>query len=178
MLSSKGTRRLIVTVKALSAALFWLTPLTLLGFWAYLPALLPGFPQLSAYVADPSKLTPAVQFMGFCISMLPAGIFMYAMRRLYRLFSAYQRGDIFSRQNAGHLFAVAVSLLALTVAKPVASTLLSVALSWRNPEGQRMLSISLGSHDLELLLVALVFLTISLVMREAHRLDEENKSFI
>lgn len=98
--------------------------------------------------------------------------------QLWALFGEYLRGAVFSARALRCLNRCAWLLLALSLAQPLSQALMSVAISWDNPPGQRVLMVTLTSNDYALVLGALVFIAIARVMTEAARLAEENEGFV
>ena len=112
------------------------------------------------------------------LSLLPVGLGLLVMWQLWSLFGEYSQGRIFSLRALGALRRLGLSLLALFAMRPVVGALLSVALSWDRPRGQRVISLSLGSEDYMLLLLALLLLALARVMQESARVAEENDGFV
>lgn len=98
--------------------------------------------------------------------------------QLWRLFGCYRQGQVFSATALHHLQRFGWGMVLLAVAEPLSRTAASVVLTLDNPPGQRMLVVTLGSHDYTLGLLALVFVAIARVMAEAARAAEENAQFV
>lgn len=98
--------------------------------------------------------------------------------QLWALFGEYLRGAVFSARALQCLNRFAWLLLALSFTQPLSQALMSVAVSWDNPPGQRVLMVHLSSNDYALALGALVFIAIARVMTEAARVAEENEGFV
>lgn len=96
----------------------------------------------------------------------------------WRLFGAYRHGDVFGPQPLHHLQRMGWLLVTLAVTQPLTRSLGSVAVTWDNPPGQRMLVVSLGTHDYALLLAALVWLALARVMAEAARVAQDHAQIV
>jgi hypothetical protein len=107
--------------------------------------------------------------------MALAGIVLW---QLWRLFGRYRQGDVFGPQALRHMRGLGWSMVGLALAQPLLRALMSVAISWGNPPGKRMLQLTVGSNDYALLLLALVLVALGRVMAEAARVAEENEGFI
>ena len=116
--------------------------------------------------------------LGFLVSMVPAGVLIYGLARLRRLFRLYEVGDIFSADAARCLrqFAVAVMLQALL--RPITGAALSVIMTFHNPPGERMLSLTIGSGEFAALLLGGLLLVIAWIMGEGARMADENRLFV
>jgi hypothetical protein len=123
-------------------------------------------------------LTLAVRARMAIVSLLPVGIGMALLWQLWSLFGEYLRGNVFGSRALGCFRRFASLLFALSLAQPLAHALMSVAVSWDNPPGQRQLAVALSSNDYALVLGALVFMAIARVMTEAARVAEENEGFV
>jgi hypothetical protein len=98
--------------------------------------------------------------------------------QLWHLFGRYRQGDVFGPLALLHVRRLGWSMVALAVAQPVLRALMSVAISWGNPPGKRMLQLTVGSNDYALLLLALVLVALARVMNEAARVADENEGFV
>jgi Protein of unknown function (DUF2975) len=158
----------------LGTALMWFTPLAL--------ALEPQW-LLGAGLGESTGLhwrieTPAQRLRAVLVSLLPAMAGQYALWHLWRLIGRYAQGDVFGPPAMAALDRFARGLLALVLAQIAARTLMSVALTWDYPPGQRVLSVGLGSNDYMLLLFAAVLVAITRVMHHAASIAEDNAGFI
>lgn len=126
----------------------------------------------------PVAVTPLVQMLGLLITAVPLAILAYGLLEVRRIFCDFADGELITPALAPRLerFGAAVTLQALL--NPVAGALLSVLLTLGNPPGQRMLALSLPSHDVVSVLVGLLIIAIGSVMREAARIAEEHASFV
>lgn len=98
--------------------------------------------------------------------------------QLWRLFGEYGQGRLFSDRAVQSLRRLGAWLLADWVAGPLIHAAASVARTWDNPPGQRMLTLSFGSTDYQQLLFALLVLALARVMQEAARAAAENEGFV
>ena len=122
--------------------------------------------------------TAAQRQRAFVVSLLPALAGMYALMRLWQLFTRYARGEVFSAATARLFAHFAYGLLAFCLVTVLGRALMSVALSWDNPPGQRTLIVGLGSDDFVLLLFGVVLVAIAQVMWCAAQLAEYNGGFV
>jgi hypothetical protein len=111
-------------------------------------------------------------------SLPPVLLSLALLWQLWWLFGEYLRGAVFSPRALACLRRFGALLLALAVAQPLSQALMSVAISWDNPPGQRMVMFGLSSNDYALMLCSLVFMAIARVMTEAARVAEENEGFV
>ncbi len=97
---------------------------------------------------------------------------------LRRAFLGFAGGEFFNTGNSRSLRSFAVMMLVQAIMRPVHMALVSVILSANHPAGEKMLAISVGSNELKLAGLALIFLVISNLLVEGARLDAENKQFV
>lgn len=153
-------------------------PIVLAGMWLTFDLWAADHPDLAGIhpFSDPMPV-PAL-FAGFAISMIPGGVAMFAVWRLRRLFSLYAQGQIFTADNSRCLKHFAMAVMAMAIAKPIATSLLSVVLTLANPPGQRMLMLRFGSPELTILFIGGVFLIIAWVMEEGRAMAEEQAQIV
>jgi hypothetical protein len=125
-----------------------------------------------------SGVTPAMGLRLSVLSLLPVGLWLLTMWQLWSLFGEYGLGRVFSPRALLALRRLGTCLLAMFAMQPLFTTLMSLALSWDRPRGHREISLSLGSDDYMLLLLALLLLALARVMQEAARVAEENDGFV
>jgi hypothetical protein len=170
----------------------WVRGLTLLAaiMLACVPVLLLVSPEwlLAMGQAQPTGLgllhlseqglTVAVKVRMAAVTLINVWPGLAALWQLWVLFGEYRRGAVFSPRALASLTRFGWLMLALAVAQVLSQALMSVAVSWDNAPGHRVLMVSLGSNDYALVLGALVFVAIGRVMTEAARVAEENEQFV
>ncbi|WXL27152.1 hypothetical protein WG219_06790 [Ectopseudomonas mendocina] len=95
-------------------------------------------------------------------------------------FRRLAKGELWTRRNASTLVYIGLLSILELLLQPVLSTLEGLVLSMNLPEGERVLSVSVGfSSEAAYTLVKAIFLcSFGLIMGEARKLDEEVKSII
>lgn len=134
-------------------------------------------PRLGLSLA-PVDLSASARLVGFTIAMLPMSVLLYLLHQAYQLFDHYRLGDVFSADAPRRLRLIGQSMLALSILRPLAGTLLTVALTVSNPPGQRYLALSISLDDYMIAAFGGLVLAIGHVMAEATRLAEENQQFV
>ena len=153
-----------------------LPPIILALYWAFyndLPPAAQAHHRVGILVVG--VLQPAVRALAWAVCLLPAGVTMYGLWLLRRLFVFYERGQIFEIENVRCFRGLGRVLLAQAAANVLAVPLLAVVLSSGNPPGQKQLAFSFGSGELMILLLGCVVLVIAAVMEEGRRLAEEQR---
>lgn len=103
---------------------------------------------------------------------------VYSLYILRRPFYNFAKGEYFNLKNSLNLRRFSILLFAQALAKPLLFTLSSVLLSLNHPAREKVLSVSLGSHELSTIALAMIFLVISNLLVEANRLETENREFL
>lgn len=169
-------RRVSLVLRLASDAYLILKPLLAIAIWLNFDSLagsIESSPGLQMeYVGSINLL------LGFLVNCIPMGLMLYGVWHLRQLFGLYTTGMLFTPANAKHLHTFAAMLLITVVTSPIIDILQSVVLTMNHPEGERSLSINLSSADLTTLFLAGVMFAIAWIMREGHRLAEENAEFI
>lgn len=127
---------------------------------------------------DPQQLTLSTQILLAITLAAPLVPLCYGLWRLYRLFGLVAEGSYFSLETARHLYYFSLMIMASVVVGIITNSLASILLTMNNPPGLRSLSISFGSQQLTLLLLASAFTLISWILSEATRIARENAEII
>ena len=172
------TKLIISSIRHLCTAFLLFVPLLILNFIVNL-----GWFKNVAL----SKLNLPIQTMTvenwqwygvIAIAGIPLMIKAWGVFYLRRLFSQFSLGHYFIAENIAWLKKFAFSLLIVGVLNPVVLTIASVVLSINHPDGQKILSINIGSHDFALIFNALVFWSVAYILEKGKSLDDENKQFV
>ena len=97
---------------------------------------------------------------------------------LRRAFSAFAKGELFTAENSRSIRVFAVLVFAQALTKPLQGAIASVVLSLNHPEGQRMLSVTLGSDTVQTIGLSIILWIVAELLIHAHRLENENQQFV
>jgi len=97
---------------------------------------------------------------------------------LRRAFSNFARGGLFNLSNSRDLRKFSIFLFAQAFANPLHFSLSSLLLSINHPAGEKILSISFGSGEIKVIVLAMILWVMSDLLVRASRLETENKQFI
>ncbi len=97
---------------------------------------------------------------------------------LRRPFANFARGELFNFANSRDLRRFSILLLVQALLKPLHFALSSVLLSANHGPGAKMLSISVGSSEVRMVALALVFWIVSNLLIEGGNLQAENQQFV
>lgn len=152
--------------------LFIISPILTIVFWVNFNTLPDGFRD--ELLIPPHETISNLQILlAVLTNMLPVGTAMYVIFTFRRLFTLYEKGVIFTRQNVTCYRHIGYGTLIYALTDLVYNTALSVILTFHRPEGERQLQITIGTVDLTTLSVAIMVLLISWVMNEAAQMEEE-----
>jgi hypothetical protein len=129
-------------------------------------------PRLGLGMA-PVALDFGTRLLGFAISMMPMSALLYILHQSFELFDAFRIGDILTADAPRRLRRIGQGMLVLALLRPVATTLLGLALTWSAPEGERILAIGLSIDDYMIATFGGLILAIGLAMTEAKRIADE-----
>ena len=172
--------RLLLVLLPISLILFWVNaPLGTIheylgAGWASIIAV--NYAAHMPPILDP--LTVETKLIGLCISLIPFTISALTLILLIKLFKNYAENDIFSLQNAIYLKRIGWVLLIGQLLGPVHQALLSAAMTWHNPPGYRMMTISLDKTNFAVIIFSVMVILISWIMAEAYKDREVNKLII
>lgn len=159
-------------------------PLMEAGYWITngYPFLAPFFQwNLPTFGEKPIvwvQLNEAQKLLGFLATLIPLAFSMISLGYLAQLFSAFERLELFEKKNVQILKRAGWALVWGQILYPLHLACLSLALTYRNPVGERNLTIALGSHQFEILAIGLSILLASWVFEEAVKLQEEQKATV
>lgn len=115
---------------------------------------------------------------GAVLSCIPLLILAQGLNALRRLFKLYATREYFTDRSASLLSKVGSRVALWVLADLVSQPLISVWLTMMRPEGQRLISVSFHTENLESLFIAAVVMIIARIQREGIALACENKQFI
>lgn len=127
---------------------------------------------------DSTTFTIKTQALGMLFSLLPLSIWMYGLYNLRRLFRNYMTGQIFLAENAKYIKRFAWVNIIGGGLSPFIGGVFSVILSMNHAVGERFLAIDLGTAEVHIILLGLIFVVIAHVMEDAHKLSKENDQFV
>lgn len=159
-------------------------PLSEAGYW-----ITSGYPFLDPFFKTtplPSfgttmhwqELTSLQRFLGFLISMIPLAFSMASLAYLSKLFGSFERLSLFEKENTKILQKAGWALVLGQIVYPFYMAALSITLTYRNPVGQRNISIGFGGAQLEILAIGLSILLVSWIFGEAVKLQEEQAAVV
>lgn len=120
-------------------------------------------------------LSAETKLLGFVISLIPLTVQMFVLYFLIRLFRSYEKCDIFSYKNVCYIKYIGIALFVGQIFSPIYQALLSAALTWHNPHGERYVHISFSGVNLGILLTALMVILISWIIAEGYKLKEDQR---
>ncbi|GAA5646121.1 DUF2975 domain-containing protein [Vibrio proteolyticus] len=129
--------------------------------------------DFSEYTQQP--LTAMTRLFAAGASLLLCAILMYALSVLIRLFRNYEHHEIFTLDNAICYQKLGRCLFYWVGGSIIHGALISVILSFNNPPGERMVTLSFQGLDFLTLVLGVIILIISWVMREGHDLADESR---
>jgi hypothetical protein len=123
-------------------------------------------------------LTPGGRVAAAFVISVPAGVMIYGLLAVRRMFAGFARGEIFTEQAARHLQVFAATVLAQSLLGPLTSVGLALALSLNGPFGKPEFMMAFSSNNYFALIVGGVLLAAATIMREVAQLAEDNARFI
>lgn len=120
-------------------------------------------------------LTPAQHLWLLAANLLPMALTAGVCYYLARLFGGYAKGRIFTADAVSSIRRLGWLLLTGQLVSPLNQAAESLALTYRNPVGHRMLAIGFNQTHLEFGLIAVIVLLVAWVMDEGRKLQEEQE---
>lgn len=125
------------------------------------------------------ELTLLQRIGALSIALIPVSVLTYGLWRLALLFSAYARGVILDPVCADHLKAFSICILLNGVLSIASTTALTAYLSFMGrPEGQRVVSITVGDQDIGVFLMGGLLLVVAWIMGVGAKVADEHRQFV
>ena len=171
-------------------ALLILLPLSLLLFWVDAPngliksTLSEGWASLLTinYMANTPPvlhtLSATTKLLGFLISLIPFCVNMLTVYFLMKLFKNYAALNIFSRENARFIKRTGWTIFIGQILRPIHDSMLSAAVTWNNPLGHRLMTITFDKTNLAFVSCSLMIILVSWIMTEAYEEQETSKLIV
>jgi hypothetical protein len=167
--------KLSATLKNIFAFLMFLPLILATGLWLCLTK----FPEfgLSKLSHIPIELMQNIEvslaFLVFSVFLPMFVVQTYWLEQLWKLFSHYSEGRIFTEQNSGYVRRTAVAFLSITLLSILIDGLLTIILPVNNDVSFRLLFLTVGILQISNILTGVVLIVIAWIMDEAHRLQQE-----
>lgn len=123
-------------------------------------------------------LTTQARLLALLASTLHLGFLVFALWTVARLFRAFSSGAIFVPETGTLLRRIGVYLLLFAALAPVFRTLIGVIVTLANAPGQRALSISFGSQELVIGLIAALLVMLGHIMAEAAHIADDHRQIV
>lgn len=157
-------------------------PLSTIVVWTFMdqlsPEMIAANTGLSVIQLQLAHFTPFTKTLGLLISFLTTSIIMLGTARFIALFNNYEKGQVFTLENVLYYRKIAHTIFYYVVASVLSKPLMSLALTFQNPPHQKMIFVSVGSTEIQLLITGGLILLVSWVMQAAYTLAEENAQTI
>jgi len=158
-------------------------PILLIIFWIKMPSsvstIAANHGVTISYIPEGLKilhpLSTSTKILGFVISLIPLSVNLFILYFLIYLFKSFEKCEFFSRQSVSCIKYIGYVLFIGQLVSPIYQALLSAALTWHNPPGERMVSISFSGTNLGILLTALLMILVSWIMTEGHKIKEDQR---
>ncbi len=125
-----------------------------------------------------STVTAGQWYGAWVVTVLYLGVGLWGLFYLHRAFRNFAQGEFFSLSNSRDLRWFSILLFVQAAAKPVHTALCSVVLSLNHGPGQKVLAISFGSHELQIIALAMILWVISDLLVKGRELEHENRLFV
>ncbi|WP_319542579.1 DUF2975 domain-containing protein [uncultured Pseudodesulfovibrio sp.] len=117
----------------------------------------------------------SIRLLGLAVDMIPTAIGMLSLWWLVRLFSCFAAGEIFTQNTVTYIRRTGWTMLIGVCVGPIHEALMTVVLTMHNSPGNRLVSITLDSANIEELIIAGVIILVSWIMEEGRKLREVNE---
>lgn len=137
-----------------------------------------ALPVFSEWPVTWKDLTGGQKFLGFLSNLITLVFSMTSLVFLAKVFSSMEKMRLFEKENALYVRKAGWSLLWGLFLHPISVACLSASLTYRNPVGERVISITIDMHELTMLAVGLTLLLLSWILEEAAAMNEEQQATV
>ncbi|MEI6242228.1 MAG: DUF2975 domain-containing protein [Chlamydiota bacterium] len=131
--------------------------------------------ELYVYTA----LTSGQKFFAFLTSLIPLSISLIILYFLVKLFSLYESLIIFTEKNVKLIRNIGYTILfGEALHFIIYEPLFSLAVTFSNPPGQRMIKISIQGENIAWICAGFLLILISWIMNEGRKLQEEQEHIV
>ncbi|WED43061.1 DUF2975 domain-containing protein [Legionella cardiaca] len=109
------------------------------------------------------------------IQCAPLSISVLIFHKLANLFRLYEQGNLFEEENIKLIKQISIYMIAGELLQLIYQPLITAALTFNNPPGQRFASITLGTTNVSTLITACIILVASWIIKEAHQLKADSQ---
>ncbi|HAU0206860.1 TPA: DUF2975 domain-containing protein, partial [Legionella pneumophila] len=109
------------------------------------------------------------------IQLLPLSITVIIFNKLSKLFSLYEKGTLFEEENIKLIKSISIYMILGELVQLIYQPLITAALTFNNPTGERFISITLGSANASTLITAFIILVASWILKEANQLQSDSQ---
>ncbi len=114
----------------------------------------------------------STRLLGLGVAMIPTGIGMLSLWWLFRLFSCFSAGEIFTRNTVKYIRRTGWTVLIGAGITPIYEALMTIVLTIHNPPGERLVAITFDSANFEEIVIGGVVIVVSWIMDEGRKLRE------
>lgn len=153
-------------------AFFWLTPFIILVSWLLFNELPEDFTK--TLYSDPPKPLPLSGRLAAALTcMLPGTVWMCGLKTISTIFGTYAKQEFFSHSITRLYKKLGICFYIWIIMSVISTPLLSIAVSFHNPPGERTLQLSIGTGELSAFILGSIILILAGIMDEARKLKEE-----
>ena len=127
--------------------------------------------------ADASPDSAGDPQLAVWLELLPAAALFYGLIRLAQMMRACERGEIFSSRVPRHLQAFSLSIIVVQLLNITLPLQIAALRAWLGRQNSVVVLAATG-EQLWSLLLAILFLVLALILKEAARLAEDNASIV
>ncbi|MGQ4002606.1 DUF2975 domain-containing protein [Francisellaceae bacterium CB300] len=119
------------------------------------------------------EFSMSTRIIALAISFIPTFVVLYILGLFVRLFSCYEKLELFSTKVVSTYRKLGWAFIYWFMAQLIYSPLISFALSYGNPKGERFFAARISGIDFLALLFAGILMIIASVMQKAHDRKDE-----
>lgn len=109
------------------------------------------------------------------IQFIPLSITILICHKLAQLFKLYEQGYLFEENNIRLIKSVGIYMMLGQLIQLIYQPLISIALTFNNPVGKRLIVMTVSTTNLSTIITALIILVTSWIIKEASQLKTDTQ---
>lgn len=127
------------------------------------------------HIINPTHYSLLHRLIILLIELLPLSITVLICNQLARLFHLFELGTLFEEENIRLIKRISIYMIMGELIQLIYQPMITAALTFNNPKGERIASITLGTTNISTLITAFIILVASWIIKEAQQLKADSQ---
>lgn len=134
--------------------------------------------NITSLIVEPISLSGRALVLGWLLSTFQLGILTLGFWAMAAVFELFAKGDYLHPDMGKYVRRFGKTLVLFGVLSPFMRTLLALAITLDNPEGQQILMVRLVTNDFVIILIGILLIMLGDALKQAALIAEENRQIV